>query len=132
MREAVVAIQVDSGVSVVATEPLAAPRVVVIFSLHHMVSRLEERLLNVKDAVNVENRHDVQCHVLQQVDVVLIIVDDTMEELEDDVEGHLDRDGLAGVMRTCYEYSWALFSWLRALLHFNKWNITSFICLSKA
>ena len=65
MREAVVAVEVHSGVCVVAAEPLATPRVVVVFSLQDVVSRLEEGLLDVKDSVDIKNWNYVEGHVLE-------------------------------------------------------------------
>ena len=55
-----------------------------------MVCSLEECLFNIKDTIDVEHGHDVEGHVLEQVNVVLIVVHDPVQELEDDVEGHLD------------------------------------------
>ena len=90
MREPVVTVQVDTGVSVITAEPLATPRVVAVLALHHMVCSLEECLFNIEDTIDVEHGHDVEGHVFEQVNVVLIVVHDPVQELEDDVEGHLD------------------------------------------
>ena len=132
MGEAIVTVQVDAGVCVITTEPLATPRVVKVLALHDVIGSLEEGLLDIEDTVSVEHGHEVEGCVLKQVDVVLVIMDDSMKELEDDVEGHLDRYGLAGVMGASNEHSGALFSRLRASLELDERDITALICLTEA
>ena len=90
MREAIITVQIDASVSVIAAEPLATPAIISILAFHDMISRLKECLLNVKDAIDIENRHKVQSHVFKQIDIVLIVVQDSMKELKDNVERHLD------------------------------------------
>jgi len=65
MREPVVTVQVDSGVGVVTAEPFASPRVIFILALHDVIGCLEEGLLDVKDAVNIKDGHDVESDVLK-------------------------------------------------------------------
>ena len=72
--EAVISVQIHARVGVVATKPLASPAIVVVFALHHVVRSLKESLLDVKHAVHVENWHDIKRHILQQVDVILVIM----------------------------------------------------------
>ena len=55
-----------------------------------------------------------------------------MNELEQDVEGHLDGDGFASVMTTCDENGRTILSWLVTGLQSDKRNITTFITLTKA
>jgi hypothetical protein len=50
-----------------------------------------------------------------------------MQELVHDVEGHLDGDGLASVMRTCQKHSWSLLGGLRASLQSEQGNIATFV-----
>ena len=131
MRETVVAIKIDTDEGVVAAEPLSAPRVIIILALHHVVGSLEEGLLDVEDAVDVENGHYIDSHVLKQVDVVLIVVDSSVQELEHNIEGHLNRDSLTSVMRASEKNSWSIFNWLLACLECNERNISAFVCLTK-
>lgn len=88
--EAIVAIEVDSSVSVVPTEPFSTPAVISVLALHHVVGSLEECLLDIEDTIDIEDRDDVEGHVFEQVNVVLVVVDDSVQELENNVEGHLD------------------------------------------
>lgn len=97
-----------------------------------MIGSLEECLLDIKDSVNVQDWNDVESDILEQIDVVLIVVNDTVEELEDYIEWHLNRDCLTCMMSTCDEHSRTLICWLLARLKLDKRDITAFICLSEA
>ena len=55
-----------------------------------------------------------------------------MDELEQDVEGHLNGDGFAGMMTTCDENGRTILRWLVTGLQSDKRNITTFITLTKA
>lgn len=81
-----------------------------------MVSCLEEGLLDIKDTIDVQNRHDIESHVLKQVNVVLVVVENAVKELENYVEGHLNGDSLTCVMRSSEKHSRALTRWLRTSL----------------
>jgi hypothetical protein len=65
VRETIIAVEVDAGVGVVAAEPLSSPGVVFVLALQNVVCRLEERLLDIEDAVDVEHRHNVESNILQ-------------------------------------------------------------------
>jgi len=65
-----------------------------------MIGSLEERLLDIKDTIDVEHGYNVESNILQQIDVVLIVVQDTVQELIHNIERHLDRDGLSRVVST--------------------------------
>ena len=81
-----------------------------------MVSGLEKGLFDIKDAINVKNWDNVDCHILEQVDVVLVIMDFAMKELKQDVEGHLDGDSFSGVVSTCDKNGRTIFGRLVTLL----------------
>ena len=132
MREAVVAVEVDARIGVITTEPLPAPGVVLVLTLHDMVSGLEKGLLDIEDAINVEDRDNIEGHILEQVDIVLVIMDFAVKELEQDVEGHLDGDTLTGMVRTCDKNGRTVFGRLVALLQPDQRNVTAFIALTKA
>ena len=66
-----------------------------------MVCCLEEGLLDIEDAVDIEDGYNVNGDLLEQVSVVLVIMDNTMQEFVDNVEWHLDRNSFASVMGTC-------------------------------
>ena len=97
-----------------------------------MISSLEEGLFDIEYTINVEHRHDVESSVLKQVDIVLIIMDDTMKELENDIEGHLDGDSLTSVMGSRNEHSWTLSECLRSSLESDQRNLAALIRLSEA
>jgi len=59
-------------------------------------------------------------------------VNDTVEELENDIEWHLNRDRLTCMVSTCDKHSRALICWFFASLKLDKGDITAFIRLSKA
>jgi len=65
MREAVVAVQINTSICVIAAEPLATPRVVSVLSLHNMIGSLEERLLDIKDSINVQDGNEVESDILE-------------------------------------------------------------------
>ena len=132
VREAIVSVEVYSSVCVVSAEPLPSPRVILILSLHHVVGRLEEGLLDIEDAVDVEDRDDVESHVLQQINVVLIVVDHSVEELEYDIEGHLDRDCLSCVMSASHKQGWPILCGLGTRLELNQRDVTTLVCLAEA
>ena len=64
MREAIVSIEIDASVGVITAQPFATPAIISILAFHDVVRRLEECLLDVKDAIDVENRHEIQGHIL--------------------------------------------------------------------
>ena len=66
-----------------------------------MISCLEKGLFDIEDTINVEDRNDVERHILEQISVVLVIMKLSMKELEQDVKGHLDGDSFTSVMTTC-------------------------------
>ena len=131
MRETIVTVEIDADESVVSAEPLATPRVIVVLALHDMVRSLEERLLNIENAIDIEHWHHIQSHILKKVNVVLIIVDGTVQELVDDVEWHLDGESFASVMSTCYQKSWSLFSGLFASLERDEWDVSALVRLAE-
>lgn len=100
MRETVVAVEIYASVSFISTEPFSTPRIILILAFEHMIGSLEERLLDIKDTIDVEHGHNVESNILQQIDVVLIVVQDTVQELIHNIERHLDRDGLSRVVST--------------------------------
>merc|ERR1719232_685518 len=112
MREAVVSVEVHASHSIVTTEPLSSPGVVFVFPLQDVVGRLEEGLLDIEGAVDVQDGNNVECHVLKQIHVVLIVVESTMQELENDVEWHLYCDSLTCMMPSSKQNGRALDSWL--------------------
>ena len=65
-----------------------------------MVGCLEEGLLDVEDAVDVEDRHEVDGDLLEKVGVVLVIMDNAVQEFVDNVEWHLDRNSFTSMMST--------------------------------
>lgn len=77
-----------------------------------MISGLEKGLLDVEDTIDVENRHNVDGIIFEQVFVVLVIMKVSMDELKQDVEGHLDSDGFTSVMSTCDKNGRPIFGWL--------------------
>lgn len=130
--ETIVAIEVDTSVGVVSAEPFSTPAIVSVLALHHVVSCLEECLLDVKDAIDIEDGDYVEGDVLKQINVVLIVVDNSVQELEDDVEGHLDGDGFAGVMGTSNEHRRSLLGRLSPRLKLDQGDVATFVRLSKA
>ena len=97
-----------------------------------MVSCLEEGLLDVKHTINVENGHNIESHVFKQVIIVIVVMEDTMKELENYVEWHLNRDSLTCMMSSSEKHSRSLTRGLCTSLKFNQRNITSFVCLTEA
>ena len=59
MREAIVTVEVDTSVGLIAAEPLSTPGVIVVLALQNVIGRLEESLLDVKNTIDIEHRHDV-------------------------------------------------------------------------
>ena len=55
-----------------------------------MIGSLEEGLFDVKYTINVQNWNEVDCVVFEKVDVVVIVVYDSMKQFKDDVKWHLD------------------------------------------
>ena len=100
VRESIVTVQVDACESFVATEPFPSPRVIFILPLQNVVGCLEEGLLDVEDAVDVEDRHEVDGDLLEKVGVVLVIMDNAVQEFVDNVEWHLDRNSFTSMMST--------------------------------
>ena len=100
MRESIVTVQVDACECIVTTEPFPSPRVIFILPLHNVVGCLEEGLLDVEDTIDVEDRHDVDGDLLEQVGVILVIMDNAVQEFVDNVEWHLDRNSFTSMMRT--------------------------------
>ena len=129
--ETIVAIEVDTSVGVVSAEPFSTPAIVSVLALHHVVSCLEECLLDVKDAIDIEDGDYVEGDVLKQINVVLIVVDNSVQELEDDVEGHLDRDSLASVVRTCDEHCRSFGCGLGSSLQLDQRNVSAFVGLAE-
>ena len=92
-----------------------------------MISSLEERLLDIEYTVDIEHRDKVEGDILEQVNVVLIIVEHTVQEFVNDVEGHLDRDSLSCVVSACDKHGRSLLGRLRACLKFNQRDLTTFV-----
>ena len=65
-----------------------------------MVCCLEEGLLDIEDAVDIEDGYNVNGDLLEQVSVVLVIMDNTMQKFVDNVEWHLNRNSFASMMGT--------------------------------
>jgi len=90
VREAIVAIEIDSSVGVISAEPLASPRVISVFAFHNVIGSLEESLLNVENAVNVDHGNEVKGRFFEQIDVMFVAMDHTVQKLVNNEEWHLD------------------------------------------
>ena len=69
---------------------------------------------------------------IEQIDIVLVVVQYAVEELEDDVEGHLDGDGFASVVRSRDEHRGSLVRRLRARLQFDERDVPPLVRLPEA